>query len=1036
MSYRGKQPAGSHQGQAQHPTRDSLTQLVQRVGRVVNHEEREFAAEGAQLRCEKFVSLEVSGSFEEWWRRDFNPKVWQRFQREREKKAARVRLDFRIRHTQRVTRTAQPNESGEGSQSGQSGPQSQVVAAVMDPAVEELIEEAYRMELATSDDKYDLLLAHISDKCVMKHTIENEVVDIEAKWPVEDEGPMTGAEKVEHFYDRMKETHPEGLVTTATWSNIEREGIAEPAPAFAQRFEVAAIAAEQPPREMNARFVSLATKVWEREEFLRDEIPRFRLANRLKVQDRKRVHVMDLAKSILEIETFYAQEIAEGFVKAPAATKSSSGGGGGAGRSTQQVGTQEAKDSQLAAQLGLQPKKFPSGEYYPCPRCNMVHGKIQYHHHSKCPVVKQQQSAAGEGSSTKRGGAVMSAAGSAKPQGGRGGGRYGPHGGRGGGAQQETCKNCGNSGHYWRNCPVALKPFLQQVKDGKVPPRAGKGLMAGADEDAASQAPSEALSKADLVEALREVLQSRGHSGSDSPRRGFGGCTMTEAAKSWLQSCVPKEGDIPGGWTHKDAASSDEEAAGYMARLPVMAVDGAVPPRRSTRVAAAPRGQVQPWWAVTRDPEHREQPEQPSARARAQQRMREEHQDELREQRNRLPPGMLNPVDIGDPARIPPVVGEEVAGRDSGTWRMRHEQLVSLLRTCLAHTRFGAMPAELVVDAGPDAMAKWQSAKTLALRGEIDDGRDQRALVWRTAIQRALENWHAQAQLKWADFLQLDFGRIFREAIAAQFGPEAGSIPPDVGLLGEVARTAAMRRWQQDMAYPGRRPVALLDREAAKVTVNGLQLDSTVADTGASKPLLHRRIVDRLNLPLAGGGVHITNVSGSSTVMRSTQEQACIALGSGTPAEVSVMTVFTVMDGPGLPDLLLDNELMAMLGGFVPDPCKWQATYQSMPWLGSSSPLHVVPFRPVSEAMAAAVSRLASQQLQPVSCVEDPDEEGNLPLQESGQVFMVQGIAPHQSANFGFKVGGGAATRKMATIFSPSHWTCHTGMSTQPCLIG
>jgi hypothetical protein len=163
------------------------------------------------------------------------------------------------------------------------------------------------------------------------------------------------------------------------------------------------------------------------------------------------------------------------------------------------------------------------------------------------------------------------------------------------------------------------------------------------------------------------------------------------------------------------------------------------------------------------------------------------------------------------------------------------------------------MPAELVVDAGPDAMAKWQSAKTLALRGEIDDGRDQRALVWRTAIQRALENWHAQAQLKWADFLQLDFGRIFREAIAAQFGPEAGSIPPDVVALGEVARTAAMRRWQQDMAYPGRRPVALLDREAAKVTVNGLQLDSTVADTGASKPLLHRRIVDRLKLPLAGG---------------------------------------------------------------------------------------------------------------------------------------------------------------------------------------
>ena len=142
------------------------------------------------------------------------------------------------------------------------------------------------------------------------------------------------------------------------------------------------------------------------------------------------------------------------------------------------------------------------------------------------------------------------------------------------------------------------------------------------------------------------------------------------------------------------------------------------------------------------------------------------------------------------------------------------------------------------------------------------------------------------------------------------------------------------------------------------------------------------------------------------------------------------MTVFTVMDGPGLPDLLLDNELMAMLGGFVPDPCKWQATYQSMPWLGSSSPLHVVPFRPVSEAMAAAVSRLASQQLQPVSCVEDPDEEGNLPLQESGQVFMVQGIAAHQSANFGSKVGGGEQPRGRWPQFFP----LPTGHAIQGCL--
>ena len=94
----------------------------------------------------------------------------------------------------------------------------------------------------------------------------------------------------------------------------------------------------------------------------------------------------------------------------------------------------------------------------------MVNGKIQYHHHSKCPVVKQQQSAAGEGSSTKRGGAAMSAAGSAKPQGGRGGGRYGPHGGRGGGVVVESpLRVRGMTTHYRK---VSFPSKNELITDG------------------------------------------------------------------------------------------------------------------------------------------------------------------------------------------------------------------------------------------------------------------------------------------------------------------------------------------------------------------------------------------------------------------------------------------------------------------------------------------------------------------------------------------------------------------------------------------
>ena len=70
--------------------------------------------------------------------------------------------------------------------------------------------------------------------------------------------------------------------------------------------------------------------------------------------------------------------------------------------------------------------------------------------------------------------------------------------------------------------------------------------------------------------------------------------------------------------------------------------------------------------------------------------------DEMRALRNRLPIGLINPVDNRDPSKSSLVVESvEYEGDMNGDLSMRMAQLVSLLRTCLTHTKFGALPTVL-----------------------------------------------------------------------------------------------------------------------------------------------------------------------------------------------------------------------------------------------------------------------------------------------------------------------------------------------------
>ena len=102
--------------------------------------------------------------------------------------------------------------------------------------------------------------------------------------------------------------------------------------------------------------------------------------------------------------------------------------------------------------------------------------------------------------------------------------------------------------------------------------------------------------------------------------------------------------------------------------------------------------------------------------------MRQSKHDELRALRSRLPVGMLNPRDLAGHSM--PVAEQEVELDDHASMVMRVAQLVSLQRTSLAHMKFGALHAKLVLDTSEEGAEAWSQARATVLSGAPRDGKD------------------------------------------------------------------------------------------------------------------------------------------------------------------------------------------------------------------------------------------------------------------------------------------------------------------------
>ena len=117
------------------------------------------------------------------------------------------------------------------------------------------------------------------------------------------------------------------------------------------------------------------------------------------------------------------------------------------------------------------------------------------------------------------------------------------------------------------------------------------------------------------------------------------------------------------------------------------------------------------------------------------------------------------------------------------------------------------------------------------------------------------------------------------------------------------------------------------------ITVNGHQiLGQVVLDLGANEPMIHQRVVDKHKWAVDPNGRSITGIHGESHMMAKTIEALEVTLfPEDCEREAQGCDRMMVMNGDSLPDLLLDNEMMAQLGILV-DTVNWTASFLGRPY--------------------------------------------------------------------------------------------------------
>lgn len=960
----------------------------------------------AQVECPQYVDLAINNqTFETWYNQVWTPSVW----------GSVLAKASRRQHQLARKLKAEAFSSGKNPREAEltEAEMAQYFNSVSDPADFDLPDEWFSIkdllsirsrvaaERPTIGQKFELLRASIADDNQTKIALLSEIYERGSEW--------SENEQFEYFVRQMIASTPSDTLVTAAFQNAQRHGIAETARAFMARYKTIAGPVPRPQREKNLKFRDLLLEPWATEPSLRDHIVGFKGMVMEWVCDDKQPRYEEM---VVKAEQYEAVNVAEVSRKLEAAghwapaNNARLNGTPPMGATEDDGGLLSIKTRQdndkYGQRRGLPTKSIPKvGDCFPCALCHSLTGKLLYHPWSKCfRRAKLLNSSEADQETPKDSG--------------RGKAMYGQDKGRGNG-KEFLCHNCNQPGHPWYKCRSPLKPELQKRKEEWEARRRTTMFADGNEEAEGSKATSLREEIASLRAALA-ALAGTDHHADTTKGKGRACIAITPQQASWFAytpTLAERGRDyVEGGYDGMESytpsyASESEEGNGYLSstQLPSMVRKWGQPvmvgERRSERLAQRPeRLALVPVLAPPPPPPRRvaEEPQWTpvSQSARRQLAMREPGHDELRSQRNRLPIGMINPVDLPQVEQMRSVVEPEESANDETTQRIRREQLVSLLRTVLAHLKLQHVPAELLVNTNAEGAEAWREARTKALRGHLGDGRDHRLLAWENALRRATQVWLQQAALQWSDLCHIDLRGVFREGIERQFGQNAAAameaavmaVPMDIkGPEGKVPSDAGQQEsqfieWQNEVRQSGVRPVALLSPTVGRVTVGGHAIEFCLADTGANKSMVHRRVIERI-----GGvkenktGMRITGINGKAQWMAQTLDEVQISIGTGTDKEVSVTQTWTIMEGPDLPDVLLSTQTMALLGDLTIHPASWVATYTPQPW-DTQVARSVIPLHPKEAAVAAMTQAVRAMMEVTADEAADlpPEDDNELPL--------------------------------------------------------
>jgi hypothetical protein len=161
------------------------------------------------------------------------------------------------------------------------------------------------------------------------------------------------------------------------------------------------------------------------------------------------------------------------------------------------------------------------------------------------------------------------------------------------------------------------------------------------------------------------------------------------------------------------------------------------------------------------------------------------------------------------------------------------------------------------------------------------------------------------------------------------------------------------------------RGIASIDATLVNVRLNDspIRVMHTLMDTGCDNDMVHRRWVERLRIKTTPSGVVVRAINGESREYDRAVEPILLSLNPGTSWEMRTelgklvsadvpMRVPLIMDGEGLPDVILCNDTLARLYVNI-DTVAWTATYTNEPWSGSRLPL---PLQASCDYLAAAAT--------------------------------------------------------------------------------